>query len=93
MTTFDPSFNRISNGEIPPGGMSQSRFRQYKKMFRELGIESGVNRGLGDYRGAVFVLASTSVPIGAKGKWLGYCYSAVPLAPIVDSAAVFQFTV
>jgi hypothetical protein len=84
MATADRVFRRISAGEIPPRGMSDSRFREYKEIFRELGIQNGVNWGIPGFPDGFFVLFSTSVPMGATGKLVGYVYSSVPPAPIVS---------
>jgi hypothetical protein len=39
MTGDDAAFSRIANGEIPPRGMSDSRFQEYKKVYWFTGVE------------------------------------------------------
>jgi hypothetical protein len=84
MATADRVFPRISAGEVPPRGMSDSRFKEYREVFRDLGIQNGVNWGIPGYPDGFFVLFSTSVPMGATGKLLGYYYSSSAPAPIVS---------
>ena len=84
LTTADSNYRRISGGEIPPRGMGASRYQEYLALFRELGIEGGVTRDLAP-PGGVFVIASSDVPIGGKGRSVGYVYSAVPLSPLVKN--------
>lgn len=84
MAIADRTFSRISPGEVPPRGMTDSRFREYKKIFETLNIENGVNWGIPGFPDGFFVLASTSVPMGAKGKLVGYVFSLVPPGPLVS---------
>lgn len=84
MATADQVFPRISAGQIPPRGMADSRFKEYKEIFRELGIQNGVNWGIPGFPNGFFVLSSTSVPIGTTGKLIGYVYSSVPPTPMVS---------
>lgn len=91
MTADDAAFSRIANGEIPPRGMSDSRFQEYKKVFRDLDIQNGVNWGMSGFRESFFILSGTSVPIGTKGEEVGYVYSAVPVRPIVSRLPIPAF--
>jgi hypothetical protein len=78
MALADRTFDRISAGEIPPSGMSRSRFNEYLAIFRELGVENGMNWGIPSYPGGLFVIVSSSVPIGGKGRLTGYAYLPAP---------------
>lgn len=91
MAGDDAAVYRISNGEVPPRGMSDSRFQEYKKVFRDLDIESGVNHGMSSFRESLFILSGTSVPIGMTSEAVGYVYSAVPLRPIVGRLPISYF--
>lgn len=91
MAGDDAAIYRISNGEVPPRGMSDLRFQEYKKVFRDLDIQSGVNHGMSSFRESLFILSGTDVPIGAKGEAVGYVYSAVALHPLVSRLPIPAF--
>jgi hypothetical protein len=93
MANDDRAFNRIAKGEIPPRGMDPSRFWEYEEVFRDLGIENGVNWGIPGLPQGLFILSGTSVPIGTKGEMVGYVYSAVPLKPIVSRLPIPAFPI
>jgi len=84
LAAADRGYRRISRGRIPPIGMSAERFMQYTELFREAGIGNGLTRFAG-YPRAVFLIVSSEVPIGGKGRSIGYAYSPEPLAPLADS--------
>jgi hypothetical protein len=91
MAEDDRAFKRISAGEAPPihpVKMAETRFKEYKKLFQDLGIENGVNWGLPGYPDGWFVIASSSVPIGTIGAALGYAYLASPPASVVGSLPI-----
>ena len=94
MATADRAFAPISAAEIPPRGMADSRFKEYKDIFRQLGIQNGINWGLAGHPDGFVALFSTSVPMGTKGRDVGYVYSSVPPDPIVShlpiSASPFE---
>ena len=78
MAASDRRFNRISAGEALPGGMPESRFKEYLAIFRELGVENGITWEMPFYPGGFFVIVSSSVPIGGKGRLIGYAYLPMP---------------
>jgi hypothetical protein len=74
MAVADRKFRRVSGGEVPPVGMSESRFGEYLAIFRELGVQSGTDWGLPFYPEGLFVIASSCVPMFGKGQAVGYAY-------------------
>jgi hypothetical protein len=61
--------------------LSDSRWEEYRTIFRQLGLEEGIsNLGSGG-----FAFLASSVGIVNRGSLKGYIYSAVPLTPILNS--------
>lgn len=65
-------------------GISEMRWDQYRRLFRELGITDGLAR-YDDPSGAVIHLTVFSMGLLDRGISKGYAYSEVDLSPVVDS--------
>jgi len=64
-------------------GFSEERWNEYKRLFRELGIEGGISRHT-DLPHAVFVESyGSGGALASSNK--GYVYSQTPLSPLVQS--------
>lgn len=95
MAEEDGQFRRISGGEIPPRGMSVSRYQQYRAIFRALEIQNGLTRDLSPAANGVYILAGSEVPIGGRGRDVGYFYSHTAPKVVVKTlnAAELPFSV
>ena len=69
--------NEGSNRQIP-----EERLREYRRLFKGLGIESGFHR---DGANAVRLIASSKGGVFLPGSEKSYVYSKVEPSPIVDS--------
>jgi hypothetical protein len=88
MSTEDRGYRRISGGELAPRGMAQERYRTYLAVFQELRIENGLTPDLNPNSPGVYILAGSMVPIGGKGRAVGYFYSMRTPATLVSSLGI-----
>lgn len=84
MSTQDKAFRRIPAEGLAPVDMPSERFEQYRTLFGKLNVEGGLNR-FAAYPNAVFIIAGSMVPIGGRGRMVGYAYSDQALTPKVNS--------
>ncbi len=89
MALADKKFYRVSGGEIAPRGMSEQRYNGYLAIFRELGVEDGMNWGAASFPDGLFVIASSCVPIGGKSQSVGYAYLAAPPDAVEKRLPIF----
>jgi hypothetical protein len=79
MSHIAPAFTWPTNKEVP---FPTQRWDEYRRLFRELGIEDGIQR-LDNDRGLILIVRSTGM-LG-RGTAKGYAYSTKQLEPVVDS--------
>jgi hypothetical protein len=65
-------------------GFSTERWRAYRKLFPQAGLESGLDRD-SNSNGAAIFLTAASKGMTFRGSSKGYVYSTGPLSPIVES--------
>ena len=64
--------------------MSEARCREYQVLFREPGVDNGLNWGLPFFPDGLFVIAGSCIPIGGKDQYVGYAYLPTPPAANVE---------
>jgi hypothetical protein len=84
MATADRTVYRIPAEGLAPRGMPESRFKEYLAVFRELGVRGGVDWGIPSHPDGLFVIASSSVPIGGGYRIVGYAYLSTPPPSLQD---------
>ena len=88
MATHDPWLRRIDGGEITPDDMAVERYREYRALFRELGIKNSLTWRLVPGTGGLFIIAESWIPLGGRGASVGYVYSEGQLTPVVSHLEV-----
>lgn len=91
MSSEDWRYRRVSGGQTPPTGMTQERYRSYRALFRELGIEDGLIYDLNPTCPGIYILAGVMVPIGGKSRSVGYFHSLTAPAALVNSLGISSF--
>lgn len=83
-------FTRVEGGLVWPAGnslqgISTERWAQYRALFRQLGLESGLYRGRLPNGTPVVVLVASSLGIVNHGSSKGYAYSTGKISPVFES--------
>lgn len=63
-------------------GVSEQRWREYRRLFRALGLSGGISRPSPD--SAMIVLVSSEIGTLSDGSEKGYAYSCEPLSPTTE---------
>jgi hypothetical protein len=83
MANRDPNAVRIDPAfTIPDRALSQTRWAEYRSLFRELGLEYGISRPEKD---VVLMPFSATGLFGGRGTTKGYAYSAEHLKSVAGS--------
>jgi hypothetical protein len=68
-------------------GFSKERWTDYRKLFKKLGLEAGLERA-NTSNGVVIFLVASAKGLSVSGSSKGYIYSGQPLSPLVESLDV-----
>lgn len=84
------SFTRVEGGMAWPTwdllqGISSERWAQYRALFRQLGLDSGLYRGRLPDGAPIVVLVASSLGIVNHGSSKGYAYSTGKVSPVFQS--------